>query len=48
MSEHYPIPTNSEDAILDLIDKADAEIEKWQRVKRIAMGHLACMADFDN
>lgn len=45
MSEHYPIPAQSEDALYDLIDRADSEIEKWQRIKRIAMGHLACMAE---
>ena len=45
MSERYPIPIESEDALLDLVDKADAEIEKWQRIKRIALGNLACMIE---
>jgi hypothetical protein len=45
MSERYPIQDESEDALYDLIDRADSEIEKWQRIKRIALGHLACIAE---
>ena len=41
MSEHYPIPAQSEDALLDLIAHAEAEIEKWQRIKKIALGNLS-------
>jgi hypothetical protein len=41
MSEHYPIDRASEDSLIELVDRADAEIEKWQRIKRIALGNLA-------
>jgi hypothetical protein len=41
MSESYPINRQSEDALLELVDRADAEIEKWQNIKRIALGNLA-------
>lgn len=44
MSEKYPLPY-SEDALLDLVDRADSEIDKWSKIKRIALGNLARMEE---
>ena len=44
MSEHYQMPY-SEDALVELVDRAESEIEKWEKIKRIAMGNLACMSE---